>query len=172
VALSFTAAGQSAATWRLICQEKGFVLRSHFVGGTNATPLVLEFDQKANHATLLGLIAPGERRMALPCVLHLPDMGSVRITSATPGLKLDYDARRRAPKPFVRIAFPPATAAQPQVDYRFDVAAIYPPLPGIEQNALYDGFRRDWQGGGHGYEGLLVENYHPLLAVLDDVKQP
>jgi hypothetical protein len=72
----------------------------------------------------------------------------------------------------VRIAFPPATAAQPQVDYRFDVAAIYPPLPGIEQNALYDGFRRDWQGGGHGYEGLLVENYHPLLAVLDDVKQP
>lgn len=29
---------------------------------------------------------------------------------------------------------------------------------------------RDWQGGGHGYEGLLVDNYHALLAVLDDVK--
>ena len=29
---------------------------------------------------------------------------------------------------------------------------------------------RDWQGGGHGYEGLLVDNYHALLAVLDDVR--
>ena len=29
---------------------------------------------------------------------------------------------------------------------------------------------RDWQGGCHGYEGLLVDNYHALLAVLDDVK--
>jgi hypothetical protein len=27
---------------------------------------------------------------------------------------------------------------------------------------------RDWKGGGHGYEGLLVDNYHPLLAVFDD----
>jgi hypothetical protein len=29
---------------------------------------------------------------------------------------------------------------------------------------------RDWKGGCHGYEGLLVDNYLPLLAVLDDVK--
>ena len=29
---------------------------------------------------------------------------------------------------------------------------------------------RDWRGGCHGYEGLLVDNYHALLAVLDDVK--
>ena len=31
---------------------------------------------------------------------------------------------------------------------------------------------RDWKGGCHGYEGLLVDNYHALLAVLDDVKMP
>jgi hypothetical protein len=29
---------------------------------------------------------------------------------------------------------------------------------------------RDWRGGCHGYEGLLVDNYHALLAVLDNVK--
>lgn len=29
---------------------------------------------------------------------------------------------------------------------------------------------RDWQGRGHGYEGLLVDNYYTLLAVLDDLK--
>ena len=28
---------------------------------------------------------------------------------------------------------------------------------------------RDWKGGGHGYEGLLVDNYQTLLAVLDDL---
>jgi len=29
---------------------------------------------------------------------------------------------------------------------------------------------RDWKGGCHGYEGLLVDNYYTLLAVFDDVK--
>jgi hypothetical protein len=28
---------------------------------------------------------------------------------------------------------------------------------------------RDWHGGGHGYEGLLVDNYLPLVAVFDFV---
>jgi len=28
---------------------------------------------------------------------------------------------------------------------------------------------RDWKGGCHGYEGLLVDNYHALLAVFDEV---
>jgi hypothetical protein len=30
---------------------------------------------------------------------------------------------------------------------------------------------RDWKGGCHGYEGLLVDNYHALLAVLDDIDE-
>ena len=29
---------------------------------------------------------------------------------------------------------------------------------------------RAWKGGCHGYEGLLVDNYHALLAGFDDVK--
>ena len=29
---------------------------------------------------------------------------------------------------------------------------------------------RDWSGGGHGYEGLLVDNYLALLAVFDELK--
>jgi hypothetical protein len=31
---------------------------------------------------------------------------------------------------------------------------------------------RDWNGGCHGYEGLLVDNYHALLAIFDDLKTP
>jgi len=128
--------------WRVKCGERTLTLSSDFVAA--APSLLLEFNQRANHATLLGLMRPGERRMTLPCVLHLPDMGSVRITGSEPGLMLDYDARRSVNSPFVRIAFPPATAQQRHVEYRFEVVAIYPPLPGIEHDARYDGFRRDW----------------------------
>ena len=50
----------------------------------------------------------------------------------------------RIKPPFVRITFPPATAKQRCVEYRLEVVAIYPELPGIEKDSLYDGFRRDW----------------------------
>ncbi len=127
--------------WRAEWGEKTLTLRSEYVAGVEMPPFTLAFNQKANHATLLGLMKPGERQMNLPCVLHLPDMGTLRITGEG---WLDYDARRRAKPAFVRVAFPPATAARPRVEYRLEVTAIYPPLPGIEGNPLYDGFRRDW----------------------------
>ena len=76
----FTYTLNGKPVWRVKCGEKTLTLRSDFAAGVEAPPFVLMFNQKANHATLLGLMQPGERRMALPCVLHLPDMGSVRIT--------------------------------------------------------------------------------------------
>jgi hypothetical protein len=79
--------------------------------------------------------------MRLPCVLHLPDCGSARISSSVPDEKLGYDARRRGTH-FVRVEFPAATVAHPLVEYRLDVAAIYPSLPQIEGDARFDGFRR------------------------------
>jgi hypothetical protein len=129
-------------TWRITCAEKTLALRSDYTQGTDPPPLTLTFNQRLNHATLLGRMQPGERQIALPCVLHLPDMGSLRITGDG---KLNYDARRwEVNTPFVRVEFPPATARQPRLEYRLQVTAIYPRLPGIEQNPLYDGFRRDW----------------------------
>ena len=130
--------------WRIKCSERTLTLRSDYVAGAEALPFMLAFNQKANHATLLGLIKPGERRMGVPCVLHLPDMGSLRITANAEGAALDYDARRYVPTPFVSVAFPAATAQQRRVEYRLEVAAIYPKLPGIEKDRRYDGFRRDY----------------------------
>lgn len=130
--------------WKVVCAENTITLTSDFAEGVEIPPFVLLFDQKANHATLLGRMKPGDQRMALPCVLHLPDMGSLRITANTEGAMLDYDARRFVKPPFVRIAFPGATAQQPQVEYRLEATAIYPKLPGIEGNPRYDGFRRDF----------------------------
>ena len=134
--------GRSA--WKINCQKKVITLESEFSGGDALPELVLKFDQKLNHATLLGLMKPGEQTMPLPCILHLPDMGSVRITGNRRGLALDYDARRYVKPPFVRVAFPPATAQRPKVRYRLEVTAIYPKLKGVENNPRYDGFRRDF----------------------------
>ena len=130
--------------WEVLCADKKLVLRSRFGGDPNSPPFTLAFNQRVNHATLLGLMQPGERRTVLPCVLHLPDMGSARVTCNVPGAKLDYDARRYVSPPFVSIAFPPATAGHRRVEYELEVVAIHPPLAGIEKDARFDGFRRSF----------------------------
>ncbi len=133
-----------ALVWSVAWDEKSLTLRSEFAAGVATPAFTLAFDQKANHATLLGLMKPGERRMSLPCLLHLPGMGTLRITCDVAGATLDYDARRRVKPSFVRIAFPPAPAGSKGIAYRLEVVAIHPNLPGIVGNPLYDGFRRDW----------------------------
>jgi hypothetical protein len=133
----------TATVWRGECQSKTITLHSDYAGA-DLPPFTLLFDQKELHATLLGLMTPGDRHVALPCVLHLPGMGTLRITCNLPGAKLNYDARRHTQPAFVRIEFPPATAAQPSVEYKLEVVALYPALPGVEKDPLYDGFRRDF----------------------------
>ena len=130
--------------WEVQCGEDKLTLRSRWAGITNAPPFSLTFNQKLCHATLLGLMRPGERRVALPCVLHLPDQGSARISCNVPGARLDYDARRFVNPAYVSIAFPAATAERPLLEYRLEVTAIYPHLPGIEKDARFDGFRRNF----------------------------
>ena len=133
------------AVWSVECTEKVLTLSSHDVEGAGAAPFTLTFNQKKNHATLLGLMEAGKRRVSLPCILHLPDMGSVRITCNIPNAELEYDARRmNVPEPFVEIKFPPAAAGAEPVEYHIEMAAIHPHLPGIDGDPLYDGFRRGW----------------------------
>lgn len=136
--------GKAAKVWSIEAGEKVLTLRSEYTVAAPIPPFALAFNQKSNHATLLGMMAAGERRMSLPCVLHLPDMGTMRITCDATGTKLDNDARRREGTPFVRMAFPPATAEQPKIEYRLEVVPVYPEIAGIEGKALYDGFRRDF----------------------------
>jgi hypothetical protein len=131
--------------WRVTCDECSLILRSELLPELEIPPFTLRFNQKTNHATLLGIVEPGDRRMSLPCVLNMPDMGSLRITCNTPGVKLNYDARRWVePAPFVDVTFASANVANPHVEYRLNVVAIHPQLPGQANKPLYDGFRRDW----------------------------
>ena len=52
--------------WQVAWSERTLTLRSDYAAGVEAPAFALTFDQKANHATLLGLMKPGERRMSLP----------------------------------------------------------------------------------------------------------
>ena len=140
--------------WRVTWTDRSLVLMSDYAAGVEAPPFVLAFHHRLNHATLLGRMAPGGKQMSLPCVLHLPDMGSLRVTGAG---ALDYSASRSAQPPFVRIAFPPATAEHPHCEYRLEVTAFYPRLAGIDEDPRYDGFRRDW---------LNMFQVNPRLQVL------
>jgi len=144
VYLAPDASGRSVPVWTVTVRDKRLSLSSSYAAGVSTPPFVLTFDQKANHATLLGLMKPGERLVSLPCVLHMPDRGCVRITADPPSLALEYDARRYVPKPFVRIAFPGATAEHPHAVYVLDVTAIYHSPAGVENNPRYDGFRRSF----------------------------
>ena len=148
---------RAAPAWEFVFEDRALTVRSRYVEGRKAEPLALTFQQRLNHATLLGLVKPGERKTSLPAVLHLPDMGSFRITCNQPGQKLDYDARRWTKVPFVSVGFPPATKAQPVVEYRWEVTAIYPAISGIEGDPRYDGFRRNF---------LNILQVNPRLAML------
>ena len=134
--------------WTFQCSPRQIHLRSHFTAGNPPPALVLNFNPHLNHATLLGLIND-DSSVRLPALLHLPDLGTFRITSgAGKGVNLGYDAfryhRPTQGDDYVRVTFPAATAALPEIDYNLEVVDIFPPLPKISGDPRFDGFRRDW----------------------------
>jgi hypothetical protein len=138
----------SAPAWTFQCSPRQIHLRSQFTAGNPPPALVLNFNPHLNHATLLGLINE-DSTVRLPALLHLPDLGTFRITSgAGKGVKLGYDAfRYNNSQPgidYVRVTFPAASAALPEIDYNLEVVDIFPPLPKIPGDPRFDGFRHDW----------------------------
>jgi hypothetical protein len=111
-----------------------------FVSQYSATeqpgPVVCNFDTTRCHTTLLGLFQK-DGSMSLPAVLHLPGHGTFRVTG--PGA-LGYESGRA----FVKVTFPAATVALPRVEYRLEVATIFPSVAGIDSDPRFDGFRRNW----------------------------
>lgn len=131
----------SAAQWTIEATEPQLRLSSAWNAARPPEPLSLAFDLARCHATVLGILdAVGSIR--LPAVLHLPGQGSARITAVGTGdAKAGYTAERNAG---LKMVLPPATALQTRVEYRLDVAAIYPELPGIQDDHRFDGFKRNW----------------------------
>jgi hypothetical protein len=150
------APASAPAAWTFEFSPRQIRLHSSYSAGDAPPPLVLNFNSNVNHATLLGLMND-DGRVSLPALLHLPDHGTFRITSSVgQGVALGYDAQRYATfdehlnvgghqeNDYVKVTFPAATAARPQIDYTLAVVAIYPGVPGIESDSRFDGFRRNW----------------------------
>ena len=91
---------------------------------------------------------PGAIR--LPAVLHLPKLGTFRITPTQgKSLALGYDALRHKDKKvrvndFVKVTIFGASAANPQVAYTMDVVDIWPGPAQLANDPRFDGYRRDW----------------------------
>jgi len=134
--------------WTFEFSTQQIHLYSSYSQASPAPPLVLNFDAGINHATLLGLINE-DGSVRLPALLHLPDQGTFRITShAGKDLSLGYEAQRfegeKRADDYVKVTFPPASAARPHIDYTLDVVAIYPGPPELAHDARFNGFRRNW----------------------------
>lgn len=149
------AAPNSPAAWSFEFSPKQIHLHSSYTPEHPPAPLVMNFDSYDHHPTLLGLMND-DSSVRLPALLHMPDAGTFRITSsAGKDISLGYDAKRFfdwAPnlvykenhEAYVKVTIPAATASLPEVDYTFEVVAIYPLVPGIESDSRFDAFRRDW----------------------------
>ena len=148
-------------TWSFEFSARRMHLHSSYSGENPPPPLVLNFNPHSNHATLLGLMND-DGSVRLPALLHLPDQGTFQVTSGGgQGLALGYDALRydeqRQADDYVRVTFPAAFAALPQIDYTLQVVTIYPPSPQFERDSRFDGFRRNW---------LNIFQLNPRLRVL------
>ena len=142
--------------WRFEVASQSVRLISHWSEAEKPEPVVFEFDPRRCHVTLLGNVN-SDGSIQLPAVLHLPDQGSFRIRAVdAAGAVLRYDARR-AGVGYVKVTFPPATKAQPRMEYHWEVAAIYPKIASLERDPRFNGFRRNW---------LNIFQLNPRLRVL------
>lgn len=142
--------------WEIRQQEKSFTIISNY-HENETQPFLFNISQYANHATLLGLIKGNEQKVLLPAVLHCPDMGTLRVTCNTPRQTVDYDAKRFIDHPYVKINFPAATATYKKIEYHFEVVTIHPEIKGINNDARYDCFRRNF---------ISIFQLNPFLKIL------
>ncbi len=132
------------AGWTFKFSPRHIVIRSTAQAGVVLKPLRITFKQLINHATLLGRMAEAPRQMRMPCILHLPDLGTARISCSVESVCLGYDALRYVKTPFVQVTLPAATAQHPIIEYTLEITTIYPPLAGIDHDPRYDGYRRNF----------------------------
>jgi hypothetical protein len=126
--------------WTIEIETNEIRLESHWSADNPPEPLVLDADARVSHATLLGLLETNGS-IRLPALLHFPDQGTLRISAdLVHAGRLDYVTTRKDSK----ITFPAATQDQPALTYRLKVVDLYPDIPGIDADARFDGFRRNW----------------------------
>ncbi|HEV2327837.1 MAG TPA: hypothetical protein VGY56_03505 [Verrucomicrobiae bacterium] len=126
--------------WTIEIRTDEILLESHWSADDPPQPLVLDADTRVSHVTLLGL-SQTNGSVQLPALMHFPDQGTFQISANVPNAgPLGYATTRKDTK----ITFPAATPEHPTLDYTLEVVTIYPEIPGIDADARFDGFRRNW----------------------------
>ncbi|MDY0100229.1 MAG: hypothetical protein RBR81_13615 [Bacteroidales bacterium] len=128
--------------WLMKFTEREFTFTSRFTNDSIKADITFRFDKNKNHATLLGLMTE-KRKTNLPALVHLPDMGTLKLEADQPDVIVDYDARRYQGKGYISVKLPEATDKQSTVSYRFKITSIYPHFDAVEQDR-YAGFRRNF----------------------------
>ncbi|MGA2560622.1 MAG: hypothetical protein ABSF17_13165 [Terracidiphilus sp.] len=135
---------KQSVAWEMRCDGDAIRMRSFYLPGAESQGLTLRFDPNVVHATLLGHVTSGGD-IALPAILHLPGMGSLRVYAQGDEKAALRYAAHRAPAAYVEVTFPAATAVHPKIEYTLEVATIYPAVPGLSaDDPSFDGFRRDF----------------------------
>lgn len=133
----------SLPAWECEMKSKSLTFRSRWIEGEENVPLSFLFSQKANYSTVLGEMER-ENIMKFPCLLHLPGMGSFEVTCSKPSATFFYDGARHLGTPYIQTSFPAADADQPEIVYQFKSVAIYPKIEKFENDARFDGFKRNY----------------------------
>ena len=109
--------------WLMKFTEREFTFTSRFTNDSIKADITFRFDKNKNHATLLGLMTE-KRKTNLPALVHLPDMGTLKLEADQPDVIVDYDARRYQGKGYISVKLPEATDKQSTVSYRFKITSI------------------------------------------------
>ena len=144
----YTGDHKATPAWEISCDKKSFTIQTAWKEGAPIAMFDLSFAQRLNHCTVLGAM-PGQQQVQFPCVLHFPGMGTFRVHCNQPGVTMGYDAYRfhgpnEKGEPYIRLSLPGASAGEPRITYQFESVAIFPDLPGIRQDARFDGFRKNF----------------------------
>lgn len=142
--------------WEVTAGDTCFTLTSNFHKDHTQT-FMFSIEQHLNHATLLGIMKGEDGAISLPAVLHFPDMGTLRVTSSAPDAKVFCTAQRFIEHPYVKMQFPVATQTQKKITYTFEVVSIHPKVKGIEDDARYDCFRKNF---------ISIFQVNPFLKIL------
>jgi hypothetical protein len=145
--IAYMPKGNEAPAWEFQCAPQRITIQTRWAGGDATPPFPMRFSQKQNHCTVLGAM-PEKNRVSFPCLLHLPGMGTFRISCSDPAVTLWYDADRfnntRKGEPFVALAFSGAGPQHPHITYTLETAAIYPDTPNISKDGRFDGYRKNF----------------------------
>jgi Bacterial alpha-L-rhamnosidase 6 hairpin glycosidase domain len=149
-------ANNATPVWEITVKKAGFILCSNY-NVAHQQAFLFTIEQHLNHATLLGMMDGEDGSVTLPAILHFPDMGTLRVTCNVPGNTARYSSQRFIEHPFVKIQFPAATSAHQKIEYHFEVTTIHPEIKGIQNDELYDGFRKNF---------ISIFQLNPLLKIL------